>query len=75
MVKNFLKLNQTRYRVSPLYLESETKGIFAIACLGKTFAFHSESLTFSRIIRLFYFQKYKNLIGSRSCPNQTILGM
>ena len=28
-----------------------------------------------RLIRLFYFQKYKNFIGSRSCPNLTKLGM
>ena len=28
-----------------------------------------------RLIRLFYFQKYRNFIGSRSCSNQTKLGM
>ena len=28
-----------------------------------------------RLIRLFYFQKYRNFIGSRSCPNLTKLGM
>ena len=28
-----------------------------------------------RHIRLFYFQKYRNFIGSRSCPNRTKLGM
>ena len=27
------------------------------------------------LIRLFYFQKYRNFIGSRSCPNRTKLGM
>ena len=35
MVKNFLKLNKTRYRLSHVYLERKTKGIFAIACLWK----------------------------------------
>ena len=28
MVKNFLKLNQTRYRVSHVYLECKTERIF-----------------------------------------------
>ena len=28
-----------------------------------------------RLIRLFYFQKYRNFIGSRSCPNLTKLAM
>ena len=28
-----------------------------------------------RLIRLFYFQKYRNFIGSRSCPNVTKLGV
>ena len=28
-----------------------------------------------RLIRLFYFQKYRNFIGSRSCPNLTKLGI
>ena len=28
-----------------------------------------------RLIRLFYFQKYRNSIGSRSCPYRTKLGM
>ena len=39
MVKNFLKLNQTRYRVSHVYVESKTERIFGIACLGKKLAF------------------------------------
>ena len=42
MVKNFLKWNQTRYRVSHVYLESKTKRIFGIACLGKKLVFHTE---------------------------------
>ena len=42
MVKNFLKLNQTRNRVFHLYLDYKTKSIFAIACLGKKLAFHTE---------------------------------
>ena len=39
---DLFKSNQTRYGVSPVYLESETKRIFAIACLGKKLAFHTE---------------------------------
>ena len=42
MVKNFLKLNQTRYIVSHVYLECKTKRIFTIAGLGKRLAFHTE---------------------------------
>ena len=75
MVKNFLKLNQTRHRVSHVNLEPKTKRIFGIACLEKKFLFQSEISTYSLIIRLFYFQKYRSFIGSRSCPNQTKLGM
>ena len=65
------KCNQTRYGVSHVYLESKIEKIFAIACLGKKFVFQSKY----RLIRLFYFQKYRNFIGSRSCPNLTKLGM
>ena len=42
MVRNFLKLNQTRYRVSHVYLERKTKRIFAIACVGRKLAFRTE---------------------------------
>ena len=42
MVKNFLKLNQTRNRVSPGYVDCKTKGIFGIASLGKKLGFHTE---------------------------------
>ena len=74
-VKELSKSDQTRYGVSPVYLESKTKRIFAIACLGKKLVFHTEISNNSLIIRLFYFQKYRNFIGSRSCSNQTKLGM
>ena len=50
MVKIFLKLNQTRYRVSPGYLDCKTKGIFGIASLGKKFIFQSEISTYSLIL-------------------------
>ena len=42
MVKKFLKLNQTRCRVSLVYLECKTKRSFAIACVGRKLAFHTE---------------------------------
>ena len=58
-----------------MYLESKTKKIFAIACLGKKLVFHTEISNNSLIISLFYFQKYRNFIGSRSCANLTKLGM
>ena len=50
MVKNFLKLNQTRYRVSYVYLECKTEKIFCIASLGKKFVFQSEISIYSRIL-------------------------
>ena len=58
-----------------MYLERKTKRTFAIACLGKKLVFHTEISNNSLIIRLFYFQKYRNFIGSRSCSNLTKLGM
>ena len=58
-----------------MYLECKAKRIFGIACLGKKLVFHTEISTYSLIIRLFYFQKYRNFIGSRSCPNGSKLGM
>ena len=42
MVKSFLKLNQTRNRVSHVYLECKTKGIFATASVGKKLVFRNE---------------------------------
>ena len=67
--------NQTRYGVFHVYLECKTKRIFGIACLEKKFVFQSEISSYSLIIQIFYFQKYRNFIGSRSCPNRTKLGM
>ena len=74
-VKELFKSNQTRYRVSPGYVESKTERIFGKACLGKKLVFQSEISTYSLIIRLFYFRTYRNYVGSRSCSNQTKLGM
>ena len=41
MVKNFLKLNQTRYRVSHVYLECTTERIFCYSLLGKKLVFRT----------------------------------
>ena len=35
-VKELSKTNQTRYGVSPVYLDSKTKRVFALACTGKS---------------------------------------
>ena len=70
-VKELFKSNQTRYGVSRVYLESRTKRVFAIACLEKSSYFNRKY----PVIRLLYFQKYRNFIGSRSCSNLTKLGM
>ena len=70
-VKQLSKSNQTRYGVSRVYLERKPKRIFVIACLQKSSFFNRKF----RLIRLFYFQKYRNFIGSRNCPKRTKLGM
>ena len=49
-VKELFKSNQTRYGVSPVYVECKTKGIFGIACLGKKFLFESEISIYSLIL-------------------------
>ena len=63
MVKNFLKLNQTRYRVSHVYLECKTERIFVIACLGKKFVFQSEISIYSLILfsKILKFYRIKEL--------------
>ena len=47
-VKELSKSNQTRYGVSPVYLEAKTKRIFAIALLGKKLVFHTEICEFRK---------------------------
>ena len=49
MVKNFLKLNQTRYRVSHVYLDYRTKEIFAVDFVGKKISFSYGNLRLFRI--------------------------
>ena len=66
--KELSKTNQTRYGVSHVHLERKTKNIFDI----QKRSFFNRKF---RLIRLFYFQKYRNLIGSRNCSNRTKLGM
>ena len=58
-----------------MYLKFKKERIFGITCLGKKLVFPTEISTSSIIIRLLYFQKYRNFIGSRSCSNPTKLGM
>ena len=69
MVKNFLKLNQTRYRVSPGYVDCKTKGIFGIASLGKSKFFIRKCAIISNNLRLLNFKNWSFFIGSRSYSN------
>ena len=46
MVKNFLKLNQTRYRVSHVYPECKTKRVLAMASVGKKLVFRTENCAY-----------------------------
>ena len=57
------------------HLGCNAKRMVPVTFLEKKFVFHTEISTYSLIIRLFYFHKYRNFIGSRSCSNQTKLGM
>ena len=41
-IKELSKSNQTRYRVSHVFVDCKTKRIFAIACLGKKLVLHTE---------------------------------
>ena len=70
-VKELSKSNQTRYGVSHVYLERKTKKFLSQLVYKKSSFFNRKF----RLIRLFYFRKYRNFIGSRSCSNRTKLGM
>ena len=62
-VKELFKSNQTRYGVSPEYVECKNERSFGIACLGKKLIFDTEICYYFE----FFFQKWRNFIGSRSC--------
>ena len=72
-VKELSKSIQTRYVVSPVYLEAKTKRYFAIACLGKKLVFHTEICEFrkQRILKIGLFGRVKELSKS----NQTRYGV
>ena len=65
------KANQIDIADYQYYLGCNAKGMIRLTFLEKSSYF---SRNF-RLIRLFYFQKYRIFIGSRSCPNRTKLGM
>ena len=72
-VKELFKWNQTRYAVSPVYVESRTKRIFAIACLGKKLVLQSEICEYFEylISKIGLFHRVKELFKS----NQTRYGV
>ena len=72
-VKELFKSNQTGYAVSPVYLESRTKRIFAIACLGKKLVLQSEICEYFEylISKIGLFHRVKELFKS----NQTRYGV
>ena len=73
MLKNFLKLNKTRNRVSHVYLECKTKRIFAIDCVGRKIALHMEICYYFKqiILKIGLFRRVKEL----SKVNQTGYGV
>ena len=72
-IKELSKWNQTWYGVSPVYVESKTKRIFAIACLGKKLVFHTEICDYFKylILKIGLFRRIKEL----SKWNQTLYGV
>ena len=68
-------MNQIDIPNSQYYLNSNCKKNGPPNIPGKKFVFQSEISTYSLIFRLFYFQKYRNFIGSRGFSNQTKLGI
>ena len=62
-------MNQTRYGVSPLYVESKTKRFFALASLEKKLVFHTEMCNYFEYLIFKYsiFYQVKELFKS----NQT----
>ena len=65
-VKELSKSNDNWYGVSSMYQESNTKRIFAIACLGKKLGFHTEICEFreKRILTIVIFDWVKELSKS-----------
>ena len=68
-IKELAKSNQTRYAVSPGYVECKTKRIFGIACLGKKLVLHTEICNYFKYLFFKYsiFRRVKELSKS----NQT----
>ena len=68
-VKELSKSNRTWNRVFPVYLESKTKTIFGIACLGKKLALFTEICDYFQFLIFKYsvFHRVKELLKS----NQT----
>ena len=72
-VKELPKSNRTWYRVSPVYVTSETKKIFGIACLGKKLTLCTEICDYFQYLIFKYsvFHRVKELLKS----NQTGYGL
>ena len=70
-VKESFKVNQIDIPDYQYYFGCNAKRMARLTFLEKILYFNRKY----RLIRLFYFQKYRNFIGSRSWSNQTKLGM
>ena len=72
-VKNLSKSNETRYGVSPVYLASNTKRTFAVACPGKNWVFIRKFANFANneFFKKGLFHRVKEL----SNPNQPRYGV
>ena len=62
-VRELFKSNQTGYGVYHGQVESKTKIILAIACLGKKFVFHSENIDIRLLFAYFIFKNIEILSG------------
>ena len=75
-IKELSKSNQTWYGVSPMYLESKTKRIFAIACVAK-FGFSYGNLRLFRMNSSYWILKIGlfHWVNELSKPKQTRYGV
>ena len=64
-VKMLLKLDQNRYGVCPMYIESKTKRNFSIAFVGKSLHFIRKFAIISNKLRLLKFKKSSSSPGQR----------
>ena len=70
-VKELFKVNKNDFPDCQYYLGCNAKRMVRLTVLEKSSYLNRKS----RLFRLFYFQKYRNFVGPRSCSKRTDLGI